>query len=363
MGKKFKPIYEITSKLAKLLMCIEASKEVVGMLTITVAVLARLRETARLNATHYSTQIEGNILTREQVRLVIKQHKKFTSSERHEHEVNGYYKSVGVMEQFVARNASITTKVIQMLHGIIISGGNAKAKPTPYRDGQNVIREMDSGRIVYMPPTEKDVPSLMEGLIDWIKKSKELPAPIVAAIAHYQFATIHPYFDGNGRTARLLATMILHLRGYDLKGIYALEEYYANNLSAYYKALTVGPSHNYYMGRKEADITGWIEYLCEGMAESFEKVKAQAQQCSEDTVDSSHLLRALDPMQRKVLELFAQHEIIKSKQVADLFGFNPRTARAICKKWTDLGFITITNASRKARTYQLAKKFISLVKT
>jgi Fic family protein len=73
--------------------------------------------------------------------------------------------------------------------------------------------------------------------------------PIEAGIAHYQYATIHPYYDGNGRTARLLTTLILHLGTYDLKGLYALEEYYARNLKAYYEALTVGPSHNYYMGR------------------------------------------------------------------------------------------------------------------
>ena len=95
----------------------------------------------------------------------------------------------------------------------------------------------------------------------------------VAGIAHYQFATIHPYYDGNGRTARLLTTLILHLGGYDLKGLYSLEEYYARNLGAYYEALAIGSSHNYYQGRAEADITPWLEYFCEGVAESFENVR------------------------------------------------------------------------------------------
>src|SRR5208337_3265005 len=99
---------------------------------------------------------------------------------------------------------------------------------------------------------------------------------IRAGIAHYQFATIHPYYDGNGRTARLLATLILHLGGYDLKGLYALEEYYALDLKGYYEALAAGPSHNYYLGRAEADITRWVAYFVAGMAESFEKVQNQA---------------------------------------------------------------------------------------
>ena len=82
---------------------------------------------------------------------------------------------------------------------------------------------------------------------------------------------IHPYYDGNGRTARLLTTLILHLGGYDLKGLYSLEEYYARNLGAYYEAISIGESHNYYMGRAEADVTKWIEYFVEGMAVAFEK--------------------------------------------------------------------------------------------
>ena len=64
--------------------------------------------------------------------------------------------------------------------------------PTPYRDGQNVIRDSRTRGIVYMPPEAKDVTPLMKGMIDWIRKNVELPCPIVAGISHYQFATIHP---------------------------------------------------------------------------------------------------------------------------------------------------------------------------
>jgi Fic family protein len=72
-----------------------------------------------------------------------------------------------------------------------------------------------------MPPEASDVPYLMRSLVAWIKESKELPCPILAGIAHYQFATIHSYYDGNGRTSRLLTTLLLHMGGYDLKGLYS----------------------------------------------------------------------------------------------------------------------------------------------
>jgi len=185
-----------------------------------------------------------------------------------------------------------------------------------------------------------------------------LPVPLKAALAHYQFATLHPYYDGNGRTARLLATLILHLGGYGLKGLYALEEYYARDLTAYYKALTVGTSHNYYVGRAEADITGWVTYFIEGMATSFEKVRDQAkQEAGAGSRDQSRLLRNLDVKQRKVLVLFEESREVSAKDIAKVFGFQPRTATAVCQRWVAEGFLVVTNASKKARRYRLADEY------
>ena len=215
-----------------------------------------------------------------------------------------------------------------------------------------------------MPPESNDVPGLMRNMVSWIKENDELPCPIIAAIAHYQFATIHPYYDGNGRTARLLTTLILHLGGYDLKGLYSLEEYYAKNLFAYYRAITVGPSHNYYFGRPTSDITQWIEYFTEGMAFSFEKVIEQMTYSHQQgEKDCSALMKTLDPKQRKSLELFREYDIVTSKQIGELFGFKPRTNAALCKKWVDTGFLEIVNPSLKARTYQLADRFKKLLDT
>ncbi|WP_095558645.1 Fic family protein [Candidatus Endomicrobiellum trichonymphae] len=61
--------------------------------------------------------------------------------------------------------------------------------------------------------------------------------PILVAVTHYKFVTTHPYYNGSGRTARILTTLVLHKYGYELKGIYNLEEYYAKDLQRYYKAV------------------------------------------------------------------------------------------------------------------------------
>ena len=360
----FTPNFNITPKLASCLMRIEAAKQAVQDLPITPSVLATLRETARLFSTHYSTMIEGNRLTQEQVSKVIEERQHFPGRERDEKEVLGYYAALEKLEQIADSGKILTETHIQTLHALVLAEGRKKVKPTPYRDGQNVIRDGRTRGIVYMPPEAKEVPVLMKELVAWIASSErsEFPCPMRAAIAHYQFATIHPYYDGNGRTARLLTTLILHLGGYGLKGLYSLEEYYARNLGGYYEALTVGNGHNYYDGRAEADITKWVEYFCVGMAESFESVKRRAQESAgTGAQDYSPALRYLDPRQRKALELFRHNSTITSHDVGVLFSISDRAARNLLSAWVDDGFVMVADPSKKSRKYSLSDHYQSII--
>lgn len=335
------------------LMRIEAARQSVQDLPITPSVLATLRETARFYSTHYSTMIEGNRLTQEQVAGVIGQQQHFRGQERDEKEVLGYYAALEKAEQMATSRVPVTEAHVRALHGLVMGGGRRKAKGTPYRDGQNVIRDSRSRRIVYMPPEAKDVPFLMQGLVEWVASSQQdlLPCPLRAGIAHYQFATIHPWYDGNGRTARLITTLILHLGGYDLKGLYSLEEYYARDLSSYYEALTAA-----------ADITCWTEYFCNGMADSFESGKRRAQEAAGSGArDRADALRGLDPRQRRALELFRNSSVMTSGHVEILFGISQRTARNILSAWVRDGFVAVTDPARRSRKYRLAAEFADLL--
>ena len=240
--------YTITTKIARALASIEVSRQSVTELPITAGVISSLRETAKISSTHHSTAIEGNHLSISQVNSVIKEGVHFPNREKDEAEVFAYYNALNHIDRIAQNLHPIKEDDIKLLHGISFIGKNT---PTPYRDGQNVIR---AGKlVVYIPPKAKDVPNLMSELVEWINQMvlENLPVPFISGLAHYQFATIHPYYDGNGRTARLLATLILHKYGYGLKGIYSLEEYYATNLNHYYDALTIGTDEDYYDGNTD----------------------------------------------------------------------------------------------------------------
>lgn len=114
----------------------------------------------------------------------------------------------------------------------------------------------------------------------------------------------------------------------------------------------MGPSHNYYMGRAEADITSWIEFFVSGMLYSFQSVQKHLQLQSAEK-DQSKAINALDARQKQVLALFEKNEFITSKDIEELFHFAGRTARQLLQKWVRQGFVAVANPSKKARKYKL----------
>lgn len=204
----FDPKFSITSKTAYALMRIEGARQAIHHLPITPFVLATLRESARLYSTHYSTMIEGNRLTQEEVSRVIEKQQHFPGRERDEKEVLGYYAALEKVEYLAAAQNPITEPQIKALHALVMAGGKTNVKPSAYRDGQNVIRDARSKAMGYLPPEAKDVPMLMRDLVAWFNASvpQGLPCPIRAGIAHYQFATIHRAGGSRFRRTRPFAS-------------------------------------------------------------------------------------------------------------------------------------------------------------
>ena len=357
--KGWKPVFSITPKTAKGLMRIEAVRTEVAHIALPPPVEAELRRQARVRSTHFSTRIEGNRLTLDEAERVIRDDRAvFQGRERDVSEVRNYWNARLRVEEWAERGRPVTEDLIRRLHALVEKGPRARA--TPYRDGQNAIRDAASGALVYLPPEAKDVPALMSGLAAWIESAlrMDVPAPIVAGLAHYQFVTIHPYYDGNGRTARLLATFILHRSGYGLNGFLSVEEFHARDLAGYYAALAVHPHHNYYMGRAEADLSGWTEYFTGILTQTYEAVAVEARRLVDAGLQTEPVfLRGLDRRARTALALFAKTERIGARDVAEALALSERMARVLLKEWVEAGWIEVADPSRKARSYILSAKY------
>src|SRR6185312_8638118 len=122
----FVPVFTITPAIAGNLMRIEAVRQAIQSLPITPWVLASLRETARLFSTHYSTMIEGNRLTQEQVVQVIGMEQHFPGRERDEGEVKGYYAALDEVERLARQRESLTETTVRRLHAMVMGGGRTR---------------------------------------------------------------------------------------------------------------------------------------------------------------------------------------------------------------------------------------------
>ena len=342
--------------MARSLMEVGAARAVVEHLPIPPGVREEMRRRARLRSTHFSTRIEGNRLTLAETESAIEAGRaRFHGRERDVIEVRNYWNALLRVEEWAGTGQPFTVELVQRLHALVERG--SRARPRVWRDGQNVIRDADSGAIVYLPPEARDVPVLMATLVEWVRLAEEelLPVPIIAGLAHYQFVTIHPYYDGNGRTARLLATFLLHRGGYGLQGLFSLEEHHARDLTAYYVSLAVHPHHNYYEGRAEADLTPWLEYFLDTLAAVFVVAKEEALRAAESGLLSHpQALRRLDLRARAVLGLFGRMERITTRDVASTLGLSERMARVLLREWVTDGWLQVAEPSRRTRTYALS---------
>jgi Fic family protein len=182
------------------------------------------------------------------------------------------------------------------------------------------------------------VPGLCAALVKWIQKSqKEDVSPVIAAgIAHPEIAAIHPFNDGNGRTARALATLILYRRGYDFRHLFALEDYYNRDRQEYYRAINTGKNYK----ERRDDLTSWLEYFTAGFKEEIDNVKSKVTALSlkkiRDDIDSKIYL---DDVQIKILDLLDQVGRITAGDAAEVLGCPKRTAQFQLQKLKKLGMI------------------------
>jgi Fic family protein len=351
----FEPHFKITLPIVNSLVEIEAARQSITDLNVTGEIRTRFMKTARMFAAHYSTKLEGNPLTWDQAVEIMTQK---ASSPRSKvggggyNELLGYYHALKELRVLKDKGYRISEAQIHLLHALITRDEASSVKGA-YRLDQNLIQDSSTAKVFYLPPEPQAVPVLMRDLMKWIDISKkEIPCPLRAGIAQHQLMTIHPYSSGNGRTARLLSSLILWLGGYDLNGFCSLEEHYARDPETYYKLIALELPQNY-MERAENDMTSWLEYFCAGMAASFKNI-ATIVRDEMHTQDFDQTMSGwLDWRQRKVLALFKRCKEIKTSQVGELLNLDERTARTLCQKWVQSDFLRITTTANKNRRYAL----------
>lgn len=329
----FNPKYKLTNQILQNLTAIAEAKGMIDRAKILPQQELRLRRQAVIRMTHHSTEIEGNQLNLGQVEALYAR-KKIDAPDRDIYEVKNYLSALKYIAKTVAAKQPITEKIILKIHKLVADKTLATKYCGHYRPGPIYVVRRRLGQpqtILYTGPTAKQVPTLMAEFVIWLKASvaEEISPVIVAAIAHMEIAAIHPFNDGNGRTARALATLILYQRGYDFRRLFALEDYYNTNRPAYYKAINLGRTYE----ERRADITSWLEYFIKGFKEEIDKVKTKILPLSTRVIDSKIKSQIyLTPEQLKIIDLLDQAGRITVKDVEHELFCPRRTAQLQLQK-------------------------------
>lgn len=268
----FDPKYAITAKINKALVEIERVRGFLDAVRLKDDWIAGMREKALLLESHHSTHIEGTALSLEQSRAILEGKKVKGANLDDEKELLNYKKAMGFVSKYLGMDDPVTEGVVREIHKILVKGVRGEnADPGNYRKIQNFVVNSGSREIVYTPPGPLEVPHLMREFVGWINKAGDVSPVLIAGITQFQFVHIHPFIDGNGRTARLLSTLILYKMGYDFKRLFSISEYYDKNRQAYYQAIQT-------VRKNQMDMTGWLEYFVEGLRLQMTEIRAKGEQ-------------------------------------------------------------------------------------
>lgn len=355
--------FKYTNELVNYLIKIEKYKTALDYLFLPTRERQKLMYEAKLKKTHFSTSIEGNVLSYNQVEKVIANKNDFKRLTA-EQEVQNYWDALTFLEEENDKNTKIDKEFIFKLHDIIQRQGKLIRIPLRGQMSPGVlfaVYDSVTKAAEYIPPEYNDIEPLMDELINWYYNNQNLPAPILSAIMHYALVTIHPFTDGNGRTSRALATYVLMQHKYDFKGFNSFEEYYMSDLNGYYESIQMGLPALFYMGRENPPhLEIWIEYFCKIMALNAEKVYEQAFEVSKK--QSNELLKGLNKKDLTLLRYCLENrkKVIKNKELAELFKVTPRAISKWMIEWVEKGILIPNSGTTRITSYNLSYEYESL---
>jgi Fic family protein len=329
--KAYNPKFNVSARVYRLLEEIGAAKERVQSSLVKLPWVPSLVKNARARMAWGSTAIEGCTLSLEAVEGLLEGKEATGYPDLHVQMAKNYLKALSWITK---REKALSIKEADILkaHKIIAQGAVDEGPVGVYRK-----EDVRAGLHVGAP--WKNAPGLVRELLEWLNgPAKAMPAVFSSAILHLRFAEIHPFRDGNGRVARILATWELYRKGFDTMHVFALDEVLLENRNFYIKNLQR-------VQVEGEDLGGWLEYMAESILETLKRVEKRIHSIAPKT----NTPIALTLRQEKLLKHLSEKGSLRISDIAKHLGVTVPGAHYVLKPLLNFGLIKKTGSHKNTR--------------
>jgi len=308
----YKPIYTISNNLLTSISQIEAAKQIIENAPLVPAWERRFRQEAEERTVHFSTKIEGNKLDFEETKKIVNGSEVQTFRRRDIQEIINYREVIEFIKTL--KKTKIDKKILLRVHKIVMNNILPKSELGAFRITEEALIDSSSYEVVFEPIEPEYLEGEVEDFLSWLnEKANDVHPVIKAGIICYELVRMHPFTDGNGRTARILATFSLYYDGFDIKRFFSLEEYYDQNLKEYYDAIES-------VEKNDDDLTPWLEFFTRGLAVELSRIKDKVFDLSRDMKLRKDIGQvALNERQIEIINFIQDDGMIRNPDWQDLF--------------------------------------------
>jgi Fic family protein len=308
--------------------------------------LKELRKIATIESVGSSTRIEGATLTNEEVDKLLKSVKISKLEKREEQEVVGYYEALEIILENFA-DIPLTESYIHQLHGLLLKHSHKdQTHKGKYKNLSNqVVANYPDGtqRTIFRTTEPHLTPNEMGDLMLWTNErfeKQDLHPLLIVATFVYEFLSIHPYQDGNGRLSRLLTTLLLLKLDYQFIQYVSFEHVIESKKEAYYRALMDGQKNRY---KKEERIDKWILFFLESLIVLTKRLEAKYE-------TYSRLKLSLNERQQQIVAYVKEKETVQIKEIeSTLENYSRNTIKKDLAYLVNEGILLKTGAGRGVR--------------
>lgn len=284
------------------------------------------------------TEIEEAILPEEEIAL-----------ERRDDwvEVNNYIRAMRHCMEALGR-LPFSTRLLKEAHATLMQGVRGAGKmPGEFRTSQNWLGGSNPGNARFVPPAQENVPELMGDLETFAHNDDlHLPPLLRAGIMHYQFETIHPFLDGNGRIGRLMIPLYLISSGILRQPVLYLSDYLERNREEYYERLTRVRDHN--------DLSGWLHFFLDGITETAKNGVETFDQILQLKHHWDAEIASWRPRTAHGAKLFTHlftHPCANAAQVSQVCSVSPATAYSLIERFVSCGLLREITGAKRGKLY------------